>query len=263
MSNGTSVHMVSNYVSALKAMSVVYNLQFQIFDHPQVKYFIKSLKINRPLTVSTKNIMDVKGLSQLIESCTGFTNAITFKAIFLTAFFVFFRLSNLAPHAISQFHPSRHFTVADLFFEKNQVTLLLKWSKTIQTRDQVRLITLPRLKSLPICPWLALKTMIKSCKSVPSDPLFQAWTKQGWQPMTDSRIRKTLSKLNQKLGMTKNFYTFHAFRCSGATLAYKAHVPIQGIKDHGTWTSDCVWRYIQSDESRPSQVAQAFRDLLL
>ena len=81
--------------------------------------------------------------------------------------------------------------------------------------------------------------------------------------MTDSRIRKTLSKLNQKLGLTKIFYTFHAFRRSGATLAYKAHVPIQGIKDHGTWTSDCVWRYIQSDESRPSQVAQAFRDLLL
>ena len=60
---------------------------------------------------------------------------------------VFFRLSNLAPHAISEFDPSRHFTVADLIFEKNQVTLLLKWSKTIQTRDQVRLITLPQLKS--------------------------------------------------------------------------------------------------------------------
>ena len=89
VSNGTSVHMVSNYFSALKAMAVVYNLQFQIFYHPQVKYFIKSLKINRPLTVCTKNIMDIKALSQLIESCTGFTNAITFKAIFNCIFWLF------------------------------------------------------------------------------------------------------------------------------------------------------------------------------
>ena len=54
---------------------------------------------------------------------------------FFHCIFRFFRLSNLAPHAISEFDPSRHFTVADLFFEKKQVTLLLKWSKTIQTRD--------------------------------------------------------------------------------------------------------------------------------
>ena len=81
--------------------------------------------------------------------------------------------------------------------------------------------------------------------------------------MTNSRIGKTLSKLIQKLGLAKKFYTFHAFRRSGATLAYRAHVPTQDIKDHGTWTSNCVWRYIQSDESRGAQVAQAFRDLLL
>ena len=130
------------------------------------------LKINRPLTVFNKNTLDITVLTQLAQSCTGFTNATTFKAFFLTAFFYFFRLSNLAPHTVSEFDPSRHFTVSD-------------------------------------------------------------------------------------------FYTFHAFRRSGATLAYRAHVPIQGIKDHSTWKSDCVWRYIQSDESKGLQVAQTFRDLLL
>ena len=102
VSNGTSVHIVSNYVSALKAMAVIYNMQFQIFDQPQVKYFIKSLKINRPLTVSTKNILDIKVLSQLIKACEGFTNAITFTAIFLTAFCFIFLDCLIWPHMLFQ-----------------------------------------------------------------------------------------------------------------------------------------------------------------
>ena len=236
-----SVHMIANYVSALKAMSIIYSLPHDPFDHPQVKYFIKSIKANRPLIISKKNVMDIPTLVQLIECCSGVSNSKTFKAIFLTAFFGFFRLSNLAPHAVREFDPTRHFTGGDVFFSKQNVRLLLKWSKTIQHRDSVRVITLPRLKSLSICPYTALKNMIKLYSPSSMEPLFQCYTNHGWQVLTDARVRKMLSHINVKMQLPKNYY---AFRRSGATLAYRAHVPIQGIKDHGTWTSECVWRYI-------------------
>ena len=80
-----------------------------------------------------------------------------------------------------------------------------------------------------------------------SNSAFQINTASGWQPLTDSRVRKALKSINITLGLNPHFFSFHSFRRSGATFAYNAHVPIQQIKRHGTWSSECVWRYIQSD----------------
>ena len=95
------------------------------------------------------------------------------------------------------------------------------------------------------------------------EPLFQILTTKGWQLFIDSRVRKTLSKFNVKLGYPSNYFTFHTFRHSGATLAYNSDIPIQKIKHHGSWTSEGVWRYIQQDQTMGEQVASAFANVLI
>ena len=94
-------------------------------------------------------------------------------------------------------------------------------------------------------------------------PLFQSLTHEGVPVTTDSGVRKPLASINLAMNLPMNFYTFHAFRCSGATLAYKAHVPTKEIMEIGNWTPDCVWRYIQKDQDRGSTVAIAMQDMLL
>ena len=97
--------------------------------------------------------MDVSVLEMIIKQCVKMSNAVVFKAIFCVVFFGFFRLSNCVPHAIGEFDATRHFTGADVFFSKNSVKLLLKWSKTIQHRDQYKLINssqIEKLSTLPI-----------------------------------------------------------------------------------------------------------------
>ena len=96
----------------------------------------------------------------------------------------------------------------------------------------------------------------------PNDPLFQVRTYEGFKPITESRLRKVLSKLVVKLGLPKGHFTFHTFRCSGATLAYNSHVPIQSIKSHGSWMSDCVWTYIQQNNELSSDIASSFAKLI-
>ena len=142
------------------------------------------------------------------------------------------------------------------------VKILLKWSKTIQTRDQFKVISLPRLGKSPLCPYRALKTLFHWYKPSKNDLLFQFQYPSGWKVLIDSKIRKTLSLINQKLDLSPHFFTFHAFRCSGASLAFNANVPIQEIKVQGTWTSDCVWRYIHDDPTRSSAVATTFQKIL-
>ena len=77
--------------------------------------------------------------------------------------------------------------------------------------------------------------------------------------LTDSRIRKVLAKINQIMRLPPNFYTFHAFRRSGDSLVYEMDIPVKEIKEHGTWASDCVWRYIRPQATAGHEVSHKFR----
>ena len=260
--NGVSVNMVANNISAIKAMFVMYGLPHPLLQHPRVHYFIKSLKINRPLSVTSRNIMSLPELTELVKLCDSLPIGSPFKAIFRIAFFCFLRISNLVPQSLSHFDPSRHLTPSDVKITKKSMRLTIKWSKTMQNRDRTHTITLPKLHPSPLCPISALLRALSHYSPSPNDPLFQVRTPHGYQTITESRLRKVLAKLLAKMGLPKGHFTFHTFRRSGATLAYNAHVPIQSIKSHGSWTSDCVWTYIQQDDSLSSDIASSFANLI-
>ena len=135
------------------------------------------------------------------------------------------------------------YTPGEDLFLKKFAKLLIKWTKTVQNRDKIHIISLPRLHS-SICSVAALKRLTKLYAFSSSTSLFQYRNNKVWLPMTDSKVRKCLKYINVKLGLHPSFFTFHSLRRSGATLAYNSHIPICDIQSHGTWSSDCVWRYI-------------------
>ena len=110
--------------------------------------------------------------------------------------YAFLRLSNIAPHAIVGFDHTRHLTGEDIFFTKKFVKVSIKWSKTIQSQDQVQCLTLHPL----ICPHRALKALFKLYTMSFTTLLFQIQVSYGLIPLTDSRIRKTLKAINLVLG---------------------------------------------------------------
>ena len=257
LTNGVSVVVLCNYLSAIKAQCIMYDLQYNVCNSVKIKYFIKSVKISRPLCLKPHNVMDLKILRALITKTANIKHHMVIKAIILVGFFGFLRLSNMAPHSRISFDPSRHLTGSDVFFTQDYVKILLKWSKTLQTRDKAHVITLPRLKDKLICPRNALKCLFKLYPMLPSTSLFQIHTSKGWAPLIDSIVRKSLSALNVALGLNPHHFTFHNLRRSGATFAFNAHVPIQDIKRHGTWSSECIWTYIQSDHASGEKLAKS------
>ena len=140
--------------------------------------------------------------------------------------------------------------------------LSIKWSKSNQFRDRVQVITLPRLKSSILCPVRALKQAMALYNPAPHDPLFQIFSAGRWSVLIDSRIREVLATLNVKLGFPSNKYTFHTFHRSGATSAYNSNASLQSSKKHGSWSSDCVWTYIQENESSDKEIAQTFAPIV-
>ena len=95
--NNCSCAMLENYMSAIKANCILYDLPYYVFDHPKIKYFIKSIKINRPLILRPHNTVDLSILRRMSKACLELTHGLVYRAVFLTGFFAFFRLSNLAP----------------------------------------------------------------------------------------------------------------------------------------------------------------------
>ena len=124
-----------------------------------------------------------------------------------------------------------------------------------------KLFLLPTLKN-ELCPVKALTKLLNSYPSDNNAPLFQIYSMSQWSPLTDVRVRKHLKKVLHALNMQYFIITLHSFRRSGATFAFNHNVKIQNIKHHGTWTSDCVWRYVTSSADTGRQVASMFQQEL-
>ena len=137
--------------------------------------------------------------------------------------------------------------------------LLLKWSKTLQSKDTVKLTKIPFLGANPICPVMAIKNLLSITPGSKNAPLFQFKTPQGWVPLTDTQVRRHFKMILDRLQLQDSNLTFHAFQRSGATYVFNANVALQDIQSHGTWTSECVWKYITMDHNASDQVALAFQ----
>ena len=106
--NKVSVNMIMNHLSAIKAKLVVLGLNPSPLDHKKIKYYLRALKLNRPISVTSHNIITVHTLLKIVYQCDYLYMGKVFKAVFLAAFLGFFRLSNLAPHSLTTFDFTRH-----------------------------------------------------------------------------------------------------------------------------------------------------------
>ena len=95
-----------------------------------------------------------------------------------------------------------------------------------------------------------------------NSPLFQYKAANKWLPLTDSQVSRHFKTILTRLHLQNTHLTFHAFRRSGASFAFNSNVPLQDIQRHGTWTLECVWRYITLDHNASDQVVKNFQNHL-
>ena len=178
-----------------------------------------------------------------------------YKAAYLLSFFSFLRISNLVPHTINSYDPLQQLARADIIFAPPGALVLVKWSKTLQHKNKVRILKIQHLGTSPLCPIRALKILLKFTPGSFNSTLFQVQYHDTWVPLTDTRLRKNLAIILKKLKLENSNITFHSPQRSGASLAFNFHVPFQDIQSHGTWTSECVWSYITQDHNASDKVA--------
>ena len=89
---------------------------------------------------------------------------------------------------------------------------MINWFKTMQARDKVQCITLPKLMNVVICPYTAVKQLRELYPFTSSTFLLQKSTQHGLIPLTDHKVRKVLKGISLALGLQSSYFTFHAPR---------------------------------------------------
>ena len=256
-SNAQSKSNIANYLSAIRAFHIIYGLPTASFKDERLPLFLKSIEYAAPLKPKKQYLIDIPMLHNIIQQSDNMANPLVFKALYLTCFFSFLRLSNILPHSANSFDFTRQLAHGDFIVHHQSALLLIKWSKTIQNRRDTITLPLPFLGTSPLCPIAALTNMIQAFPAEQNEPLFIIPLKHGFAPLTDSVVRKHLKAVSVALHITPPL-TFHAFRKAGASWAFHNGVPLEFIKKHGTWKSDAIHMYLLSAPSFSSPVSQAF-----
>ena len=94
------------------------------------------------------------------------------RALFLVAFFSFLRISSLVPYKLSEIGDPRacYLTPSSVTSTAQGVLLRITHTKTIQFREWVLEIPLPRIPGSPLCPVTALEEYLGSVQLPPRSP---------------------------------------------------------------------------------------------
>ena len=233
--NGVKHPQMANYLSAIKSKFIIFGLDVACFSDHRLKYYQKAVqlhaplqaKLNKiideklleeielhaPLQAKLNKIIDVKLLKEIVAQCDLTYMGQIFKGLYLLSFFSFLRLSNLVPHACTGFSPLKHLARGDIIFKPEKIIVLVKWSKTMQNNNQVKLISVTRIPGSPLCPVRVISNLLSLSPKGSNLPLFQYKLNSSWTPLTDTKVRRHFSLILSRLGLQGTGYTLHTFRC--------------------------------------------------
>ena len=171
--NGVKYLHMANYLSAIKTQFLLCGLDVACFTDARVKFYQEAVQRQTPLNIKLNQIIDISTLQMIVDQCNYIYMRQVFKALYLLSFYSFLRLSNLVPHAAVKFSPFKHLTRGDVIFRPNKLVIIVKWSKTMQNNNQIKLIIIPAIPRSPLCPVSAISNLLCITPKGSNLPLLQ------------------------------------------------------------------------------------------
>ena len=183
-----------------------------------------------------------------------------FWCLFLFAFFLFARKSNLVPTTKEDLKSQKFLCRKDVCIEQGMLIVTFRYSKTIQFGERVLKTPLLPIEGSVLCPVKAFQNMSNSIHIQPDDPLFTLPNKKCiWYHQFQSKLKQ----LVEKIGLNPEEYSTHGFRRAGTSFAFKSGVSSLLIKHHGDWRSDAYESYVALTLQDKICVAEKMRYCIL
>ena len=160
--NGLSPSNIANYLAAIRANFIICGLPIHFMQDDRIHLFLIAIKINRPLALENQSVFSDSMLQNIIEACSHLQHTCVFIALYTFLLSSFFGLSNVLLHTTQSFDPSHQLCR----LSTSTATILLKWSKTNQEREQIHTLAIPNFSNSTVCPTGRYKTSLSFCKPI-------------------------------------------------------------------------------------------------
>ena len=256
-----STDSIKNYINGVRSMHLL--LGYSV-DH--INKFILNLSIKgmaklhpycikqaEPITpeilISISNILNFTSQADLVFWC-----------LFLFAFFLLARKSNLVPTSKKDLIDKNFLLRQDVVDNGNYLLVSMRWTKTIQKGERLLQIPLVKIPGSILCPVHAYRVMCKVISAAPDAPLFVLPKKK---VVNYSMYQSKLKDCIQKIGKDPKLFSSHSFRRGFASLLFKAKVPADKIQLMGDWRSDAYKKYLAFSLDDKILVAEHMKSFII
>ena len=119
-------------MAAIRSQFTLHGLDTSAFSNERIHLNQKSLYARKFFCESY--IITIDMLFQILNFTNTLQFAIIFKALYVFCFFSFLRLSDILPHSMASFDPTRQLCKGYPIFSSDTITVIIKLSKTLQNR---------------------------------------------------------------------------------------------------------------------------------
>jgi hypothetical protein len=150
-----SVNSIKNYLSGVKLLHLYLDDDYPKFDEFQLKLTLKGLARMNPhcpkqaLPITPQILLRIFELLDILKPYDA-----TFWCLFLHAFFLMFRKSNLVPNSVKQFDERKQLCTQNIKYDRSKGMLIFDicWSRTIQCGEKTLYMPLVEIPNSSLCP---------------------------------------------------------------------------------------------------------------
>ena len=253
---------IKNYINGVKSMHLI--LGFSV-DH--INKFILNLSLKGIAKLNLHCIKQAEPMTPeillRIADTLDFSKSYdcVYWCLFLFAFFLFARKSNLVPTSKKDLVNKHCLLRSHVQLFPDYLVVSMFWTKTIQRGERVLQMPLVRIKHSILCHVSAYKKMCKAVPVVEDDlPLFMLSRNK---VVTYSLYQSKLRECIEKIGLDPQLFSIHSMRRGAATLAFRAKISADKIQLLGDWHSDAYKRYLAFSLQDTSQVSKTLREYIV
>lgn len=256
-----STSAIKNYISGVKTMHLLLG-----YSIDQINGFLLNLSLKGIARLHPYCVKQAKAITPdiLLEFSTmlnfsSHTDS-AFWCLFLFAFFLFARKSNLVPTTRQDLISKKCLLHKDLKVFSDFLIVSFRWSKTIQFGERVLETPLVRIPGSVLCPVTAYHNM---CKFGSFEDLDSLFTLPNKKCIFYRDFQAKLKFLIHKIGLNPEEFSSHSFRRGGCSFCFKSEVPSELIQLHGDWRSDAYKKYLAFSLEDKISVAEKMKQQIL
>ncbi|XP_053398842.1 uncharacterized protein LOC123556597 isoform X2 [Mercenaria mercenaria] len=239
-----SVDSIKNYISGIKTMHQMLGCETDYINNFLLNLSLKGIaKLKQHSVKQAEAITPV--ILQNIYLVLDFSKAdnITYWCLFLFAFFLMARKSNLVPTVKKDLMNPKFLLRKDVEVLNNELLVSMHWTKTIQAGERILRTPLSSISDSCLCPVTAFRNMVKVFPAGDNAPLFILTS---GKVVTYQLFQTNLRSCIRKIGLNPAEFSTHSFRRGFATLAFQMEIPPDHIQLLGDWRSDAYKRLFLS-----------------